>query len=239
MLEDSKNNRNWGARVVYNGSPVNGKCTNTIGENTQINYIQFNRKYTKKQHVGYMYGDDDNPYKNNNDSSIKEYIDNWYETNIKDKDFESSVDKASIYCGDRTEGSVDGDWQYYAGRDRTEQNKPSLKCPTNDSYGVEAGNRKLKYPSALLSSDEVMLAGGQNWKGNNSNYYLYTSNTYWLLSPGEWSSSTYADMLGVDGYGCLSTLYVPVLYGLRPAITIAPSASLLSGTGSPDDPYVI
>ena len=227
-----------GVRVVYNGAPVNGKCTNTTGDNTRIGTSKFNPTYTVKQHVGYMYGDDSNPYHNTNDSDIKKYIDNWYKTNIKDKGFESSLDKGSIYCGDRTEGSDQGSWFKYAARERIEAGKPTMKCPNNDSYGTEAGNRKLTYPVGLLSVDEVNLSGA-NWNNSNSNYYLYTSFYYWLLSPSNWYSSGSAYVLRVGSVGVVYYNYVASTYGVRPAITIAPSAPLLSGNGSQNDPYKI
>ena len=55
-----------GVRVVYNGAPVNGKCTNTTGTNTQIGDMVFNADSHKKKYVGYMYGDDIHPYQNTN-----------------------------------------------------------------------------------------------------------------------------------------------------------------------------
>ena len=227
-----------GVRVVYNGTPVNGKCTNTTGDSTQIGLSKFNRAFDKKQFVGYMYGDDSNPYQNNNDSDIKKYIDNWYKTNIKDKGFETSLDKGSIYCGDRTEGSVSGNRQYYSGGDRIAAGKPTMKCSKSDSYGTEVGNRKLTYPVGLLSIDEVNLSGATLTNGN-SNYYLFTNMWYWLLSPSSWTSSGYAGVLRVLSNGFVSYAYVTSAYGVRPALTIASSAPLLSGDGSQDDPYVI
>ena len=227
-----------GVRVVYNGAPINGKCTNTTGDNTQIGNNVFNTSYNKKQYVGYMYGDDSNPYQNKNDSDIKKYIDNWYKTNIKDKGFESSLDKKSIYCGDRTERQSNNDI-YYAGYDRANKVEATMKCPSNDSYGVEAGNRKLTNPVGLLSVDEVILAGS-SWKINsNNNYYLYTSQWYWLLSPYRWYSSGRADVLGVSSFGGVGNYGVGGTGGVRPVVTIASSAPLLSGNGSQNDPYRI
>lgn len=113
-----------------------------------------------------------------------------------------------------------------------------MKCPVNDSYGVEAGNRKLINPVGLLTSDETNLSGA-NWLNRNSNYYLYTNNVYWLLSPSNWYSSGYARVLGVESDGSLNSNYVNNPGGMRPAITIASSAPLLSGDGSQNDPYRI
>ena len=226
-----------GVRVVYNGTPINGKCINITGKNIQIGDQPFNTSYNKKQYVGYMFGDDANPYQNINNSDIKKYIDNWYKTNIKDKGFESNLDKESIYCGDRTE---DGRSNIsYAGVIRAVLNKPSLKCPSNDSYGLEAGNRKLRYPVGLLTIDEIILAG-TNWAtGSNRDFYLYTGNYYWLLSPSNFRSSGSASVLLVDSDGGHNSNYVKVASGVRPVITIAPLAPLISGDGSQNNPYFI
>ena len=229
-----------GVRAVYNGAPVNGKCTNKTGSDTQIGLSKFNQAYDKKQYVGYMYGDDANPYQNNNDSDIKKYIDNWYKTNIKDKGFESSLDKVSIYCGERTEVNNTGGSFNYVGRNRIAAGKSTMKCPSNDSYSVEAGNRKLTYPVGLLSVDEVMLAGGSKLIGSNSNYYLYISYVYWLLSPSDWLSSNNTGVLCVGSLGGVGYASVNGAGGgVRPVVTIAPSAPLLSGDGSQNNPYVI
>ena len=231
-----------GVRVVYNGTPINGKCINITGKNIQIGDQPFNTSYNKKQYVGYMFGDDANPYQNINNSDIKKYIDNWYKTNIKDKGFELSLDKGSIYCGDRTEGTHKGREHYFAGYDRLNNGKPTLRCPLNDSYSVELGNEKLKYPIGLLTSDELNLAGGYGISNNNINYYLYTNNDYWLLSPSLWDEyQAFVIQVFSSGeiheYNAFGGYVYPG--GVRPSLTISPTASLLSGDGSMEDPYVI
>ena len=224
-----------GVRIVYNGSSVNGKCTNTTGGNTKIGSNEFNISANKKQYVGYMYGDDRNPYQNTNDSDIKKYIDNWYKTNIKDKGFESSLDKQSIYCGDRTEYPDGTNINYMK---NAKQHKPSTRCPSNDSYGVEAGNRKLTYAVGLLTIDETILAG-TNWSTRSRNYYLYTNYYYWLLSPSRWDSSGSEVVLHGFSSGSLVGYRVDGVFSVRPAVTIASSAQVLSGDGSQNNPYVI
>ena len=229
-----------GVRVVYNGTPVNGKCTNTKGYNTQIGTSAFNLRLNKKQYVGYIYGDDTNPYQNNNDSNIKKYIDNWYKTNIKDKSYESSLDKKSIYCGDRTEGIDKGGNFNYEVTERLKASKPTLMCPTNDSYSVELENRKLTYPISLLSADEVNLSGAGWDKINYDNNYLNTNQYYWLLSPNSFDNNhIHGYMIHVGELGQLIMSSLTIEFGVRPALTIAPSAPLLSGDGSQNNPYVI
>ena len=227
-----------GVRIIYNGTSVNGKCTTTTGTNTQIGTGKFYTSYNEKRYVGYMYGDDTNPYENTSDSGIKKYIDNWYKTNIKDKGFESNLDKKSIYCGDRTEGKDLGGYFNYASRDRMSSAKPTLKCPVNDNYSIEGGNKKITYPIALLSVDDIMLAGATF--SSNKNYYLYTNNWYWLLSPSRWDNGGYAYVLTIYINGNIEdgNVYNSNI-GVRPALTIAPSAPLISGDGSQNNPYVI
>ena len=58
---------------------------------------------------------------------------------------------------------------------------PSLQCPREeDEFSVSNG--KLTYPVALLTIDEVAMAGGVNGQ-KNSLFYLYTGQSYWTLSP--------------------------------------------------------
>ena len=225
-----------GVRVVYNGAPVNGKCTNTTGDSTQIGTSKFNPAYDKKKYVGYMFGDDANPYQNTNDSDIKKYIDNWYKTNIKDKGFESILDKGSIYCGDRTETKTGNDIDYMI---NAMNHKPSTRCPSNDSYGAEAGNRKLRYPVGLLTIDETILAG-TNWStGNNKDFYLYTSNWYLLLSPYRWRNPGDARVLAVCADGSLDRRYTATVEGVRPAVTLKGTLPVLGGDGSQNKPFVM
>lgn len=123
-----------------------------------------------------------------------------------------------------------------------------LKCSVDDSYGVEAGNRKLTYPVGLLTIDEAILSGTSWSTRSNTNYYLHTYEWYWLLSPDSWENSPYyigSAVLHVynDGspgkHNGVNSSTVEDFSGVRPALTIAPSAPLLSGDGSQNNPYVI
>ncbi len=231
---------NAGVRIIYNGSPINGKCTIVTGEETQAGYSSFNSGNRHKKYVGYMYGDDTNPYQNKNDSDIKKYIDNWYKNNIQDKGYAKFLDKKSIYCGDRTEGSNQGSMFIYAARERLEKNKPSLKCPLNDSYSVEAGNRSLKYPISLVTSDEANLAGVFGFQNNNDNHYLYNGMYYWLNTPSYAYDSGYVDVLHLGSTGRISSYGYPTGYaGVRPVVTLDNSIQIISGNGLQEDPYII
>lgn len=224
--------------MVYNGTPVNEKCTNTKGDVTQIGESAFATWWDNKKYFGYMMGTDDNPYQNINDSSIKTYVDDWYKKNIKDKGFDSFIDVNSIYCGDRTE-NINGDDVYYGGYHRLKNKEVSLLCPSDDSYGKNGGNKKLKYPVGLLSIDDIILSGINFTSQSNNDSFLYTDKEYWLISPGYWSS------LGAASVIIFNTREKPSIFdpsqdgGVRPALTISNSVLLKSGDGSQNNPYVI
>ena len=113
-----------------------------------------------------------------------------------------------------------------------------MKCPVNDSYSVEGGNKALTYPIALLSVDEALMAGGQKGRTNNKDYYLFTNDYYWLLSPDACIDSNEAFVISVHRDGWMDGV-VSIGDGVRPAITIANNVELLSGDGSQNNPYVV
>ena len=45
-----------GTKLIYNGTPVDGKCTNTTGTETQLATTKFNNSSSSLADVGYMYG---------------------------------------------------------------------------------------------------------------------------------------------------------------------------------------
>ena len=92
----------------------------------------------------------------------------------------------------------------------------------------------MNYPIGLLTIDEIMLAGGT--ESSNSNYYLYTGQPFFTMSPQE-----YLGLLAgyfVDSGGAIS-LYFNGSSGVRPAISLAPGTVYSSGNGTSSNPYVI
>ena len=130
---------------------------------------------------------------NKNDSTIKTYLDNWYKTNIVGTTNEQYL-ADNVFCNDRsfsTRNSGTGAgmsetyyrWFYFA--NSSYNNKMMLTCPQqNDAFTVNdtsKGNGALTYPVGLLSTDEIVLAGG--WNDSNSGYYLYSGQYWWASSP--------------------------------------------------------
>ena len=210
-----RTNEDGSVRLLYSG----------ISPNTVEGYIgksKFNISYDNPMYVGYMYGTSGslaNNRTNKNSSSIKTYIDTWYENNLL-TNYDKYISKPAIYCNDRSVGSgsynTGGTTFYYGGYTRLDSNKsPSYKCGSNTSDGLfettqavadkfsastsGGGNGKLKYPIALMTADEVSFAGGVYGTSLSSPYaWYYTnsasgsiigSNWWWLLSSFSSSSS--------------------------------------------------
>ena len=120
-------------------------------------------------------------------------IDHWYYTNIEQKGYKDYIED-TVWCNDRTIYNKAG-WEpnggsttthmTFGGNGRLNSTKqPSLTCSrVIDSFTVDEanGNGKLDYPVGLLTSDEIMLAGGR--AADNNSYYLYTGQNYWAGSP--------------------------------------------------------
>ena len=186
---------------------------------------------------------------NENNSTIKTAIDNWYSTNMTSY---TSYLEDTIYCNDRSISELGG-WDpnggratstyanlYFSPYNRAYRTRiPSLVCTNiNDTFTVSStlGNGKLTYPVGLLTSDEVMLAGGE-YLTANSTYYLYNGRNYWLESANYWNNA-YAYMFGVSSTGDLYGELVDFMLGIRPVVSLKPGLTY-SGSGTATDPYVV
>ena len=251
------------AEVLANG--YNDSST----QYTQIGISVFNSSYDDNAYVGYMYGTvgSDNyndTHTNTNNSTIKTYIDTWYENNLKNTTYESYI-ADTLFCNDRSTGSDEaieyatnnygatyGKLGYgtnttlYGGESRLIEeiglgkgNKATLKCLNkNDAFTVSDtmhGNGALDYPVGLITIDEANIAGGA--QGKNYNYYLTTGNTYWTGSPYEYSSGC-AGVRSVNRDGRLDRSGVDRPLGVRPVINLK-SGSLTTGSGTASNPYEV
>jgi hypothetical protein len=166
----------------------------------------------------------------------------------------------TIWCNDRSFGNGNnngwianggnlGTYIYYGAYQRsysastgsTVKNQPNLECPNkNDSFTVKStrGNGKLQYPVALLTADEMVLAGGINVGANNRLFYLYNGSTiYWSLSPASFITSGSREFY-MSG-DIIQINATSATYGLRPAVSLKPGQLITSGTGTANDPYII
>ncbi len=226
-------------------------CLNTTGECTDVYYIHLFSDNTSIYYLKLSSGKNiedakNEMFTNTTDSEIKQTIDTWYSQNMT-----SYTEKLedTPWCNDRTlySGSLAGK-DVDAGTDsssfsaynmRWNTRSPSIECPnkSRDGFTVSTssgGNGKLTYPVGLLTADEVMLARGGD--AGNSNYYLYTGQRYWLLSPYDFDLN--ADVFDVEN-GYLFNEGVHRSICARPSIVLSKGIRYSSGDGSFTNPYVI
>lgn len=189
---------------------------------------------------------------NTKDSTIKGKIDSWYATNIQNKQDSNGVSYASylsdeVFCNDRTFTSGDGFSiskttifsPYYR---VLNQKQPSLSCSQDsDKFTVspEKGNGKLTYPVGLITVDEAAFAGGV-YLSVNPEYYLYTGQTYWTMSPSSFNSSNAsASAWFVNSTGYLSANWVTASRGVRPVVNLSADILITGGDGTKVNPYMV
>ena len=151
---------------------------------------------------------------------------------------------------------------YYFGayiRNMNSAQKPSLTCAkysnvdrstvdlyryngTNNAAGSTTANY-LKYPAALLTTDELSFAGSGSSASNGSPYhdnsFLRSGSNFWLLSPYHRGSNGFAYEFYLASSGGLNLNYVSNSRGVRPAISLKPGTTAASGTGIATDPWVV
>ena len=178
-----------------------------------------------------------NNNKNMTNSTIKDYLENWYITNLTVYDSKVAI---ANYCNDTTY-TVNNSVYSYGGRNRVSvvSPAPSLSCPnTGVTYG---GLYKLKI--GLISADELNMIGHSGYInsqdiGASSLNYLYSDQFFLGFSPFT-ASSTAATIMGTR-YGIApknTTIQGNVT--IRPVINILPNSIVTSGDGTSESPYQI
>ncbi|MBQ8156458.1 hypothetical protein IJ101_01580 [Candidatus Saccharibacteria bacterium] len=207
---------------------------------------------------------------NTNSSIIKQYLESWYHANMTD--YTSKLEGNAGYCNDRSlytspsgdtpladstkiipYGTTDNMTVYYFGPHLRNANQstfsPTLTCPRGKvdlySYTGNTGNGQLTYPVALLTADEVSLAGNGYGYDNDNSYnaynaksYLNSGSVFWLLSPDSRDSYGYARGFVVVSSGYLLYLSVNSIFGVRPVISLSSGTQVL-GSGTATDPWVV
>ena len=196
-----------------------------------------------------------NAHANNNNSTIKGVLDSWYTSNLAS--YSDYISNDAGFCGDRTSylwnssTYVSG---YETGKTETvygayirlvNKKAPSLKCTnSSDLYTTSTsskGNKSLTYPIGLITSDEVVYAGGKS-STSNSSYYLYTGQDYWTISPYQFNGGGHAHNFHINSSGTLtgSSDYVTATKGVRPVINLRADTEFKSGTlGTAASPYEV
>ena len=198
---------------------------------------------------------------NKTDSVIKTVVDNWYKENIYDKNLESYIVN-QVFCNDRS--ISDKVWSVGNGYDWTTQTiynpfyrmnyikNPSLLCTnSNDEFTLKVdslssikgtinyGNNALDYPVGLVTSDEVMLAGGLMNTMNSKFYINAGEGCYmWTASP-TYNSDEDMRIVYLNPNGSIGMTALSSVLGVRPIINLKSNVTIMSGAGTINDPYII
>lgn len=237
-------------KAIYNGNFIDGKCNdnNVLVEKSN----QFNKNSNYNAYVGYMYGsassgDYVNEHANMSSSSIKIFLDSWYNTNLSD--YSNYISNNGSYCANRKTAEfnynkVDFDKNGfgnsnsgYTPMNRHLNNSYSLICEyENDRFSVLEmyGNGELSNSIGLITLDELFYTGFLKDPKNN---YLYTNDSYWTMSPAYFlNGNAYNFVVNKNN---ITQLNVSKESGIRPVITLKGNIDVLEGNGSIDNPYVI
>ena len=178
---------------------------------------------------------------NSKDSLIKSFVDSWYRQNMTK--YTQYLEDAK-WCNDRSSSMIGG-WSvsgsvsekfYFEAYNRLKfKFTPVLDCKENDSFTIDtsSGNGKLTYPVGLITTDELMYAGGRY------NNYLDNGQDYWTMSPGYkyWSLNLAYNGVEINSYKGLNLPTKKL--GVRPMISLKPDIGYSKGNGLPESPYVI
>ena len=194
------------------------------------------------------------------DSTIKKYIDGWYETYLKDNLDGYLVDAG--FCNDRGVASNPGVWTsadtakgygtnttYYASRLRLNYTtelteKVRFKCKNkNDlfSTNLSNGNGSLTYPIGIITTDEVVYSGINRNEREDNNNFLIIDEDYWTMTPYLFYEDNFIFATVKDG------AYLKTIVGngtertARPVINIDKNSIItnLNQNGTINNPYEI
>ena len=245
-------------RVIYDGTKAHANGESS--DDRQLDTVEYNNSSNDNAYVGYMYGVTgastyEETHANTTDSIIKTYIDNWYKTNILGTANEQYL-ADNVFCNDRSlagnnsgtgAGTDHSSYRWSNGPWDNESyskynNKMMLTCPQqNDAFTVSDttnGNGALTYPVGLLSTDEIVLAGG--WNKKNSGYYLYSGFDWWTFSPGYFNGHAFVQTVNYLGNAADGSYadFTNALYRFRPVLNLKAEV-LAQGLGTASDPYRI
>ena len=255
IIRTTENN---GVKIIYNGTPTNGKCETQTGDVTQIGKSKFNEIQDDNAYVGYMYGTAgsstyEETHANTNESTIKKYIDNWYSQNF-DETATSKLEDV-IFCNDRSTKAYDASTigetfissygvlgygtnaTLYGAAHRSSywSNNPnsSLVCQNqNDKFTVDSknGNGKLTYPVGLITLDEVVLAGFNTYYSNTSDYQDTANYLYTNTYYWTFSPVMMFDRVGYADVGNIFSAGYVGDHAVYSADGVRPVVSLADGT---------
>ena len=126
-------------------------------------------------------------------------MDTWYEANIKGTNYKKYITD-NIFCNDRSTKNTQNDgygpkriayrWgsaPWFTRSSKNSNKNMMLTCLRQvDAFTVDDttnGNGALTYKIGLITTDEIVMAGGWSLGTSKYNYYLFTGQHYWTMSP--------------------------------------------------------
>ena len=171
---------------------------------------------------------------NTKDSTIKAYIDSWYENNLAS--YEDKLED-TVFCNDRRILNLNG-WNPNGGSTtqylqfKNNSSVTSLVCANEtDRFSMSNTKAKLKHPIGLLSVPELSLAS------YGSSHYFNNGQYVWLASPYDFAGS--GARVRIADSGGFRVNSVDNSRGVRPSVSLKPNTYFSSGDGSFTNPFVI
>ncbi len=105
--------------------------------------------------------------------------------------------------------------------------------------GSSNGNRALNVPAALITTDEVAMAGG--FAGSvASECWLNINQNYWTMSPSRFNAELdYADVMYVRNDGMIRVASTDHDYSVRPVINLNADIEFSGGNGKSSSPFIV
>ena len=211
------------ANLIWRIVRVNGDNTTRLILNDVLeNKTVFNK--INEAELGYMYGNttDENGIiqYNKNSSTVKEAVDKFYETNLKEN-FEYYLSD-TLFCGENIDLTNINDLNLRCDEGVIEnKNRYTSKVDETNTINTININNDLTYPIALLSQKEILLAEHKVQEENIVSYLndLELDDNWWTMTPPK-------------------TEYDKELY-VRPVINLKTKIIIKSGNGTIDNPYEI
>ena len=172
---------------------------------------------------------------NTKDSTIKAYIDSWYENNLAS--YEDKLED-TVFCNDRGILNLNG-WNPNGGSTTSylqfknyNASNQSLVCTNEtDRFSMSNVKAKLKHPVGLLSVPELRLSGYSN------SHYFNNGQPVWLASPYRFDGGDAS--VRVADSGDFTYFNVRRSWGVRPSVSLKQNTEFTEGDGSFTNPFVI
>ena len=181
-----------------------------------------------------LYADDVNTM----NSTIKTYIDSWYESNLID--YEDKLED-TVFCNDRSmynestngwnpNGETISNSAYLYFKNYSTSNQSLVCVNETDKFSIKNKKAKLKYPIGLLSFSETELSI------YNNNSYLFKTK-FWLNSPFYygWFDAVNLNVNNSD----FEHNQTRISIGVRPSVSLKSRTEYISGDGSFTNPFVV